>query len=141
MSSYIPEVLRRLVTERANACCEYCLLGADDNFFPHEVDHIIAEKHRGKTEEANLCLSCFDCNRYKGSDIGSVDIVTDRLTSLFHPRRQRWTDHFRLNGALIEPLTPEGRVTVYLLRLNDDERVAKRTELIELGRYPCRSDG
>jgi len=42
-----------------------------------------------------------------------------------------------LNGAIVEPLTPEGRVTVFLLRLNAPERVAERELLIGLNRYPC----
>jgi hypothetical protein len=56
---------------------------------------------------------------------------------LFHPRRQQWADHFRLNGAYIAPITPEGRVTVFLLRFNIQERVAERELLIKLKRYPC----
>jgi hypothetical protein len=109
--THIPEALRQLVVNRAQGCCEYCLLNQDDSFLAHEVDHIIAEKHRGTTTEDNLCLSCFDCNRHKGSDISSVDPDTDQLTPLFHPRRDRWNVHFRLEGARIVPLTPTGRVT------------------------------
>lgn len=135
--THIPEALRRLVSIRANGCCEYCLLNQNDSFLPHEIDHIIAEKHRGTTTEDNLCLSCFDCNRYKGSDISSIDPDTDEVVPLFHPRRDTWSDHFRLDGAQIIPLTPTGRVTEYLLRLNDPERLARRTILIRLGRYPA----
>ena len=64
MSSYISAALRRKVETRSNGCCEYCLIHRDDIFFAHEIDHIIAEKHRGKTEENNLCLCCFDYIRY-----------------------------------------------------------------------------
>ena len=74
--TYIPESLRRLVRNRAGNCCEYYLLSESDNFLSHEVDHIISEKHGGATEADNLCLSCFDCNRHKGSDIGSIDHET-----------------------------------------------------------------
>lgn len=55
---------------------------------------------------------------------------------LFNPRRQRWSEHFQLNRAHIEPLTAEGRVTVFLLRLNDSERIVERELLIPLDRYP-----
>lgn len=132
----IPEALRRLVFDRANGHCEYCLLSQDDSFLPHEVDHIISEKHRGLTVEENLCLSCFDCNRHKGSDIASVDLDTGRLTPLFHPRSDRWAEHFRLDGPRIVPLTAVGRVTEYLLSLNSVEQLAKRADLIQLHRYP-----
>lgn len=134
--TYIPDALRREVIARAKGCCEYCLLHRDDNLFPHEVDHIIAEKHRGKTVLYNLCLSCLDCNRHKGSDLTSIDLETGEVVELFHPRRDRWDDHFRLDDAQIVPLTAKGRVTVFLLDMNSEEQIAKRADLIGLGRYP-----
>lgn len=136
--TYISESLRRLVRSQAGNCCEYCLLSESDNFLSHEVDHIISEKHGGATEADNLCLSCFDCNRHKGSDIGSIDHETGAFVRLFHPRKDHWHEHFHLDGAYIEPLTPQGRVTVNLLNVNSDSQVEKRTRLIALGRYPCR---
>jgi 5-methylcytosine-specific restriction endonuclease McrA len=45
-------------------------------FAPHEIDHIIAKKHGGRTEAENLALSCTLCNKYKGSDPASVDPET-----------------------------------------------------------------
>jgi hypothetical protein len=134
--THIPEALRRTVTDRAKKCCEYCLMPQDSKLYTFEVDHIIAEKHRGKTQEDNLCLSCLDCNRYKGSDFASFDPATDTIALLFNPRRDRWAEHFRLNDAEIEPLTPQGRVTAYLLHLNDEARLTERAALIEAGRYP-----
>lgn len=71
--TYIPVALRRLVEERAKQRCEYCQLPAGVAFFSHEVDHVIAEKHGGTTEEGNLAYTCWRCNRYKGSDLGSFD--------------------------------------------------------------------
>ncbi len=134
--TYISSELRRAVRERAEYRCEYCLLHEEDSFLSHEVDHIIAEKHHGETNLSNLCLSCFDCNRNKGSDIASIDLETNALTPLYNPRLDTWSEHFRLNGALIEPLTAVGRVTISLLRLNSGEQLQKRTELIDLRRYP-----
>lgn len=135
--SHIGSELRRLVSQRAGYCCEYCLLSQADNFLPFEIDHIIAEKHRGATVESNLCLSCSYCNGYKGSDIASLDPENDALSRLFNPRTQKWSDHFRLNGGFIEPLTAEGRVTVFLLRMNDEMQVIERAWLTAQGRYPC----
>lgn len=136
--TYISEALRQLVYERAGGRCEYCLLHSDDAFFSHETDHIQAEKHGGETEESNLCLSCFFCNRHKGSDIASLDPdpETGELTELFHPRRDTWAEHFWLEGPRIEGLTPQGRATVRLLQMNAQERILERAALIQLARYP-----
>ena len=54
MSEAVPAALRALARDRANGNCEYCLLDEMDAWFPHEPDHIIAIKHRGKTNEANI---------------------------------------------------------------------------------------
>ncbi len=98
--------LRREVRERAGERCEYCLLAEAKAVVPHEPDHLIALKHGGQTTSENLALACFDCNRFKGTDIVSIDAVTGELVHLFNPRTQRWFEHFRLNGAQIVALTP-----------------------------------
>jgi HNH endonuclease len=134
--TYIPDRLRREVNEAAQRRCEYCLLDERCAGKPHEVDHICAEKHGGATALENLCLSCFDCNRYKGSDLCSLDVDSGEIVTLFHPRHHTWKDHFRLENAVIEPLTPIGRVTVRLLDVNRDLRVEEREQLIHVGRYP-----
>lgn len=121
--THIPAALRREVIARAGGCCEYCLLSQQDRLFSFEIDHIIAERHRGETVLDNLCLSCPQCNRLKSSDICSLDPETNAITPLFHPRRDAWLEHFVLNGVMIEPLTPEGRVTAYLFEFNHCERI------------------
>ena len=65
--SYIPDTMRELVIERAKKCCEYCLVHEQDSLYVHEVDHIIPEKHRGKTRVENLCLACLSCNRHNNT--------------------------------------------------------------------------
>ncbi len=130
--------LRRQVRERAQQRCEYCLIHEMDAFFPHEPDHVIAEKHGGPTSFDNLAYSCFNCNRFKGSDLASVDPLTKKIVLLFNPREQKWNRHFRLNGALIEGITASGRATAAHFRFNDPERVAFRLALIEIGHYPTR---
>lgn len=52
--TYIAVSLRRLVIKKANNQCEYCLISATLSFFPHELDHAIAEKHGGQTTLENL---------------------------------------------------------------------------------------
>lgn len=128
MSDSIPGAIREAVIARAIGNCEYC--GKPQvSFFAHEVDHVIALKHRGKTTLDNLAFSCHQCNRFKGSDIASLDPETDALTPLFNPRTQVWAEHFRYQLGEIEPLTPEGRVTEFLLRFNNETRVQERIAL------------
>src|SRR2546423_11663937 len=132
----IPPVLRQAVWQRAQGRCEYCLIRADDSFLPHEVDHIFALQHRGPTILENLALACFECNRFKGANLSSLDPETGQVTDLYHPRRNRWETHFRLEGATIVPLTPEGRATIALLQLNSEARLRDREALILSARYP-----
>ena len=134
--TYIPEKLRHQVRELAQRQCEYCLLDERCAAKPHEPDHICPEKHGEDTVIDNLCLSCFDCNRHKGSDLCSLDLDTGAIVPLFHPRQNRWNDHFRLIGTLIEPLTPTARATVRLLKINSEERVEEREALLRVGKYP-----
>jgi len=133
MTTYIPATLRRLVYERAGGICEYCLIPETVSLAVHEVDHIIPRKHGGEADLENLALSCTLCNKYKGSDLASVDQETGKIAPLYHPRRERWTDHFQLSNAEIVPSTPTGRVTVQLLKLNDKSRIEERKLLIEAG--------
>lgn len=56
--------------------------------------------------------------------------------SLFNPRTQGWSDHFKRNGVHIVALTDVGRTTVAFLRLNAFERLTERDALMQVGRYP-----
>ncbi len=139
MTTYISSTLRRVVVDRAEGCCEYCLLDQGAIFLSFEIDHIVAEKYGGATVSENLCWSCPDCNRFKGTDVGSFDQETGILMPLFNPRTQRWETHFRLDGVVIEPLTSVGRVTVRLRQINNLERIHDREIYTKIDHYPCRS--
>jgi hypothetical protein len=136
MSLHIPTSLRRFVVERAAGRCEYCLLHENDVPFSHQVDHIIPRKHSGQTTRDNLALACFECNRYKGSDLTTIDPLEGTVVLLFNPRVQVWTEHFMLETAYIVGITPIGRATASLLRFNRWRRVVQRQALINIGRYP-----
>ena len=135
-ADHIPAKLRRFVWSRADSRCEYCLAPAMLTFQPHQVDHIIAIKHGGQSDEANLALSCIICNQAKGSDLSSIDPLTQEIFALFHPRRDRWDDHFQLRDAIIIPLTARGRVTVRLLQFNTPDRIVERSWFIKAGMLP-----
>ena len=136
MSSYVSADLRRLVMTRASHLCEYCLVHEEDTYLGCQVEHIIAEKHNGLTEEDNLAYACTFCNRAKGTDIGSISTDTGEYTRFFHPRRDLWREHFVMNGTLIEPLTAVGEVTARLLQFNHRDRVLERDTLAAISRYP-----
>jgi len=138
MSSYISVTYRKITSERSNGCCEYCLIHEDDAFFSFEIDHIISEKHGGLTHPDNLANTCFFCNQFKGSDIGSVLLPDMELIRFYHPRKDVWQEHFELENGLIQPLTNIGEVTAKILKFNDVDRIIERRLLIEFGRYPNR---
>jgi hypothetical protein len=100
---------------------------------PFQLDHVIAEKHEGETSLDNLAYSCLDCNSFKGPNLAGRDTETEEIVRLFDPRRDRWRDHFRWDGAVLCALTAIGRVTIAVLRINLPYRVAVRSSLMEEG--------
>jgi hypothetical protein len=62
--------------------------------------------------------------------------VIGNLRRLYNPRTDKWEEHFRFEGAVIEPLTDVAEATVRLLRINTVERVQERASLKSLGRIP-----
>jgi hypothetical protein len=128
--------LRAEVARRAESRCEYCLIRDEDSAFPHQVDHVVRRKHGGLSELENLAYCCVVCNRLKGTDVASIDMKSGAVIRLFHPRKDRWEEHFRVDGALIDPVTSIGEATARILRLNIAARVAERRVLASLGRYP-----
>ena len=136
MSDPVPAALRRAVLQRASGNCEYCLFREADSALNFQIEHIISQKHGGPTESENLALACPFCNRYKGSDIASISPTSGDLVRLYHPRRDRWSAHFQINGALIVSVTEIGEATARLLRFNDEDRITERRLLQTAGRYP-----
>jgi hypothetical protein len=136
VASDISSQLRTEVARRARHRCEYCLILEDDAGFQHEVDHILSRKNGGSSVSDNLAYACVICNRSKGSDVASINPETGDAVRLFDPRRDLWTDHFRFDGALIEAQTDIGAATMRVLQLNRLDRVAERSLLQAIERYP-----
>jgi hypothetical protein len=111
------------------------LIHEDDAFFGCEIDHVISVKHGGATALDNLAYACFFCNRKKGSDIGSRASPTGSFVRFFNPREDAWTDHFRLEGATIAPLTPIGQATSRILDFNGTDRTLERKALLDAGKH------
>lgn len=128
--------LDRRVRERAGHRCEYCRLPQSASRLTFPIDHIIARQHQGPSILDNLALSCLHCNVHKGPNIAGLDEDNGGLTPLFHPRRERWTDHFRWSGITLVGLSPVGRVTIQVLAMNDDLMLAVRQALQREGDFP-----
>src|SRR5262245_7679839 len=86
--------LKRLVEERARGCCEYCRGQARFAMQAFSVEHVEPRSRGGKTESDNLALSCQGCNNHKYVKTTGTDPVTALVVPLFHPRQDRWREHF-----------------------------------------------
>ena len=134
----IPASIRRQVFERAGRCCEYRRIGDGKKTTAFQIDHIVPIKHGGSDSIDNLCLSCARCNWHKGPALAAVDALTDAASKLYNPRLHDWSEHFEINpDATLAGKTPEGRVTVDTLNMNEAPRVGQRYGEMLLGNYPC----
>jgi len=126
--SDIPARLRRMVVSRAGDRCEYCRLTQKGQEATFHIDHILPKVAGGRTAAANLALACVSCSLRKEARRSAIEPNTNRRVALFHPRRQRWRDHFRWDGFRIVGLTPTGRATVAALQMNRPLILAIRQE-------------
>lgn len=132
--SDIPARLRRLVVLRAGNRCEYCRLAQQGQEATFHVDHILPRAAGGRSGAANLALACVSCSLRKEARRSAIEPKSNRRVALFHPRRQRWRDHFRWEGLRIVGLTPTGRATVAALQMNRPLILAIRQEEALRGR-------
>jgi hypothetical protein len=128
--------LERLVRARANGICEYCQALESESELRFTIDHIIAEQHGGPTESMNLALACIFCNLHKGPNVGGIDPRTGRNTRLFHPRKDRWREHFKLRGEKLIGMTSIGRATVVALAMNHKSQLRIRRTWIRDDLFP-----
>ncbi|MBC7815433.1 MAG: HNH endonuclease [Planctomycetaceae bacterium] len=134
--SGIPAALRRLVVQRANGRCEYCGLAQVGQEATFHIDHIVPVSADGPTTAGNLALACTSCSLRKEARRTAVDPQTGRKVSLFHPRRQRWSDHFRWEGMTVIGRSATGRATVSALTMNRPSILVIREEETDRGRHP-----
>lgn len=119
---YIPIEVEWRVALAARHRCDYCLRPRHLVMARLEIEYVIPLARGGAGAESNLWLSCPLCNRAKGDRIDAADPETGVVVPLFHPRRDRWADHFRWTdgGLRIAGRTPAGRATVAALHLDSD---------------------
>lgn len=130
------DALRALVRRRAGDTCEYCRMPQAALLNLFQVEHVIAEQHGGPTRPDNLALACPHCNRHKGPNLAGLDPDTGQLTRLFHPRTDRWDEHFELSGHVLVGRTAVGRTTVAVLRMNVPKHLSVRAALVFEGLFP-----
>ncbi len=130
--------LRQIITNRANRFCEYCLIPLDFSHSPFEAEHITPISKNGKTISKNLALACRGCNLHKSDKTFGFDAVSDEIIRLFNPRNDVWNEHFgwAQNFTMTIGLTPIGRVTVDVLKLNRQGLVNLREMLCKFGKHP-----
>ena len=136
--SRINDQLRQAVTARASGCCEYCRSPLKYSPDPFAIEHIIPLSLGGATQLENLALSCLGCNGYKYNKVNAIDPSSGLVAPLFHPRKQRWNEHFVWNEDCthVMGMSPTGRATIEALRLNRINLVNLRRILFETGEHP-----
>src|SRR5436305_12935555 len=130
-----PAERRAEVRARARQTCEYC--HSQERFATQSfsVEHILPLQTGGSDDMDNLALGCQGCNNHKYTRTQGLDPATGETVELFHPRRQNWRDHFIWSDDFtrIVGLTPAGRASVEILRLNRPGLVNLRRVLYAAG--------
>lgn len=124
------------VRERARHRCEYCHLRPEWTRLGFQIDHVIAQKHLGPSEEENLAFACLRCNLRKGPNVAGVDPVSGEIIRLFHPRQDVWSDHFDWHDSWLFGKTALARATIQVLGINDTDAVWLRETLALEGLFP-----
>ena len=134
----VPALLRRLVLERDRYRCVYCQTTEENSGQPLQIDHVVPVAKGGMTTLDNLCSCCGSCNQHKYARVQAPDPLTSNLTDLFHPRQQKWHEHFDWDesNTVIVGLTPVGRATIGALAMNNDTVVRARRRWVEAGWHP-----
>ena len=130
--------LRRQIRDRAGHLSEYCRTPQDLSPSALEVDHVVPRSMQGETELENLCLACRTCNGAKQAPSEARDFRTGRLVPLFHPRLQRWDEHFAWSDDFtrILGITPIGCVTVEALDMNSERMLLLRKLWVMMEVFP-----
>jgi hypothetical protein len=105
--------------------------------WPLTVDHVIPRAawlgpnppDVSSDHPDNLAVACYECNIIgKRANTRGVDPLSGIEVGLFHPRHQRWSDHFTWSThyTTLKGKTPTGWATIEVLRLNGPKYRAQR---------------
>ncbi len=129
----VPPRIWRFVKRRARFRCEYCRIRG----WPLTVDHILPRAAwRGSPTPSvepddlkNLAAACWECNVIgKHTRTHGLDPFSGLVVPLFHPRHDRWRDHFEWSTdfLILKGKTPTGWATIRALGLNGARYRAQR---------------
>jgi hypothetical protein len=129
---------REIIAARAQQCCEYCRSLERCSTQAFSVEHVVPRQIGGETTLENLAFACQGCNNHKHTKTEAVDPATGAIAPLFHPRLQRWHDHFTWDrsSTVVIGITATGRATVEALRLNRAGLVNLQRVLQARGEHP-----
>ena len=133
-----PLKIRHQVMQRARELCEYCYSQQRYCPSPFACDHIVPVSLGGATSLTNLALACNGCNGKKGNKVSAPDPLTAIVVPLYHPRHDRWDEHFRWSNDFqrLVGTSATGRATVEQLALNRSNVVNLRRLLITFKEHP-----
>lgn len=132
-----PALRARIASWAQDRCC-YCQTQERVSGVALTVEHIIPDSLGGTSDRSNLCLSCRSCNETKGIRVSTVDPETGEEVRLFHPRTDRWSEHFAWSddGVHVVGRTAIGRATIEALRMNRPLAVQARRLWVQAGWHP-----
>lgn len=122
----LPAAVVRRVELRAGRRCEYCRMHLSLQGATFHIEHVTPRSRGGASNLENFALACPACNLHKADRLELPDLAGGGHVPVFHPRNDRWVDHFKFRGYRVLGLTAVGRATVEALRMNDARRVRIR---------------
>lgn len=121
----INKALRDQIRQRAAFACEYCGVSESDTGGLLTLDHFQPQSKGGSDQPENLIYCCNRCNSYKHNYFPS----SNKEPSLWNPTQSDKDLHFfELDNGQLKALTPIGKVTIDLLRLNRDSLIQYRLQ-------------
>lgn len=109
------KALRAKIRQRAAFACEYCGVTETDTGGLLTIDHFQPTSKGGSDNPENLIYCCNRCNSYKYNYFPN----SDKEPSIWNPTQSIRTQHFfDLENGELKALTPVGKATIDLLRLN-----------------------
>lgn len=131
---YIAIAIQRAVIALSQGHCEYCVIPSDYSTDFFNFDHIQPISQNGTSELDNLARTCGICNGSKHDKTEAIDPLTKQVCRLYHPRLDKWKDHFEWSGDALRMIgkTAIGRATADLLQVNRKSNVNLR-KLLKLG--------